>query len=437
MRWIALLFVAVTFAGCAGQVDPPEPIVETPVELDDAMALYAAGAESANMALLGTWEQSSEEADAWEDYIFLDAGSTIQILQNTDRAGLELVEVSSISGTGPKDVKVSDDGKYLFIGNDEQGSAYGTTATGRAGGFYVYNIEDKANPDQTHFLSVGPTRGPHMVFYIQQPDGTELVLGANGDISINEFDRDTGMLTERSRYAPDYLTDVNRSPDVIDAYYQVYAHDMFAMVDGDRTLMYVANWDAGLRIVDITDPSNPIELGAWNDYPSGHSGNLHTVATEWIGDKRITVGSVEVGFEVVGGVPYALDNEKSIVYVWDTTDPADIQLIGEWENPDGIVAGQSGLAAPLATGDEVMSTHNFQLEGGIIYLAHYGLGVFIIDIRTPELQAEPQIIGFSDPGNTWDVIIAGGAVLGTGGYGLTGYAFPLLPVGPDGLFSRA
>lgn len=438
MRWLPLLFVMTAFAGCASDAPAGDPEVpEDPaVELEDALAAYRAGNETSNLALVGEYDNTGEEADAWQDYVFVDAGSTVRILQQIGVNGTwELAEVAAIPGTGPKDVKVSDDGEWLFIGNDEQGSNTPVAPTGRAGGFYTYFIGDKANPEQTQFLPVGPLRGPHMVFYHQQADGTELVLGANADISINRFDRDTGALTEASRYAPDYVIDVNRDPMVVDAYYQLYAHDMFVMEDNssgqDQTLMYVANWDAGLRVVDVTDPDSPQELGSWNDFPDGHSGNLHTVATEWIGDRRITVGSVEVGFAVVGGIPYATDTEQTPVYIWDTTDPSDIRLIGQWVNPDGLTAGRQDL------GETLYSPHNFQLEGGIIYIAHYALGVFAIDIRTPELQAAPEMIGYYKAGHTWDVIIAQGAVIGSGGYGLVGMEFPVLERGPAGLFSRA
>lgn len=439
-RMLALMLVATAMAGCASEEPAPDAAPQelppTPTAHDLAAAArdaLADGAPDVNLRKLANFPAGGEEADAWGDYLFLDRGSNIDIVHMDVADGnVSFSEVSSFTATGPKDVKVSDDGNFLFLGNDEQLSGAPLDAV-RAGGFYVYDVSDKAAPTFVSKLGVGQLRGPHMVFYHQQPDGTELVLGANADVSINRFDRETGTLTELSRYAPNPVTDVNRDPQVIDAYYQLYTHDMFVMEDPvGKTLLYTASWDAGVHIVDITDPSNPVKLGAWNDFGGDETGNLHTVATEWIGDRRITVGSVEVGFAIVGGIPFLTGTERSVLYVWDTTDLANPTLLGTWENPEGIGPGGT------PTDSEVRSTHNLQLEDGRIYMAHYGLGVWVLDVSTPENQAAPQILAFDRAGgNLWDTIVHQGVVLTSGSAGLTGYHFPLDVLGPTGISSRA
>src|SRR5262245_26999454 len=54
--------------------------------------------------------------------------------------------------------------------------------------------------------------------------------------------------------------------------------------DTGRVLDYVAYWDSGMRILDVTDPANPIEVGAY-DYP-GAPGNCcaHSTAPTPSGD---------------------------------------------------------------------------------------------------------------------------------------------------------
>jgi hypothetical protein len=206
---------------------------------------------------------------------------------------------------------------------------------------------------------------------------------------------------------------------------------MFVMQDpiDNRTLMYTASWDAGLHIVDISNPANPVQVGAWNDYPDGHTGNLHTVATEWIGERRITVGAVEVGFQVVGGVPYYTDAEASVVYVWDSTDAAAIRLLGTWTNPWGYTPGASSANA--------YSTHNLQLEQGRVYLAHYGLGIWVLDVSTPERQAAPMEVAFQlGIGSVWDVIVHQGVMFSSGS-GVQPWHFLPDTLGADGIHSRA
>ncbi len=439
---LAALVAAPVLAGCLSD-DEAGLAVQT--RLEDALGLWREGAPLANVVVLGEWRDGgAEEADAWGDFLAVDRGPAVHILNVSDPEAI--TEVSVISGPfTAKDVKFSDDGQWLFIGDDA--AASGTSGAGgldlpaQAGGFYVYDVSDKENPQFASHLPVGPRRGPHMLAYHQTAGGEELVVGANADVSINRFDRETGTLTEIARYEADPLTAFNRGPNVVDAYYQGMAHDMFVMEDPieGRTLMYVANWDAGLRIVDLSTPSQPVEIGAWNDFPDGHSGNLHTVSTEWIGDRRITVGAVEVGFDIVGGIPFALDQERSVVYVWDTTDPEAIQVLGEWENPDGTPPGQGGLAAAQVTGDEILSTHNLQLENGRVYMAHYGLGVWILDVSTPEAQAEPQVMAYylEDGQNTWDVVVHHGVMWSSGVEGVIGLNFLLDRMGPGGVTSRA
>lgn len=433
---VLVLLAMSALAGCSDN-PPADDADGAGPQLVDALAAYDAGAESANIDHLGQWDAGggTQEIDAWGHYLFVDDDADVQILDVKDPLNVE--EVGRFTGlTDIQDIKISDDGDWLFIGNDQEGSSPPLGGVGPlVGGIYVVDVSDKANPELKSYLAVGPRRGPHMVDYFQTADGDELVFGANADISINRFDRATGTLTELARYEADLVSAYNRDPMVFDVYYQGYAHDMFVDQDASgRVNLYVANWDAGLRIADITDPANPVEIGGWNDFPEGHEGNLHTVATERIGDRTITVGAVEVGFAVVGGVAYATNQDRSIVYVWDTTDPANIVLLGTWENPRGLPSDRD-----LAEGAS-SSTHNLQLEHGRIYLAHYTMGVFILDISTPDLQEGPGLLAFRDEAddNVWDVILEDGILYASDEVrGIV--ALHYLPdlVGPGGIDSRA
>ncbi|HJQ93727.1 MAG TPA: hypothetical protein VJ874_05525, partial [Candidatus Thermoplasmatota archaeon] len=295
--WLLVIVSGTLLAGCSGaglgadgEADAPWPTMV------DALAAYNAGQQSANMERLGQWGERGDEIDACDHWLFVDAGATVQILDMTDPANP--VEVADVVGLPDiQDVKSSDDCQWLFVGNDQEGSAPPLGGVGPlVGGIYVVDVSDKANPSIASHLPVGPRRGPHMVYYFEDGNGRELVFGANADVSINEFDRDSGTLRELARYQPDLVTAYNRDPEVFDAYYQGWTHDMVASVDPGtgESLLYTASWDAGLRVVDIDDPSNPVELGGWNEFPEGHEGNIHTVATDWIDGRSITVGAVEV-----------------------------------------------------------------------------------------------------------------------------------------------
>jgi len=423
MRLLAALLGALTLAGCLAPSAAQDPLDAAAAQpLVDVLAALEAGEPSANLRLLGEWRNSGSEIAAHGDLVYVMRSGTVVVLDVSDVSNIR--DIATIQGPHRVlDVKLSADGKYLFVGDDDEG-AIEPLASARlvAGGLYVYDVEDPKDARLVDYLPIGPRRGPHMVFYHQYPDGREVVFGANADISINAFDREAGTLTTLARYEPDIVFGYNRHPYVFDVLYQGWAHDMFVQTEPDgRVLMYVANWDAGLRIVDVTDPASPQELGGWNSFGDGESGNLHTVSAEWIDGRRIVVGSAEVGFAVVGGIGYAQGAEPGMLYVWDATDPADIQLLGTWENPEKIKAGGRPV---LDKG--VMSTHNLQLEGGLVYLAHYALGVFVVDVSTPERQAAPEAVAYyREPGmSTWDVIVHRGIVFSSGSEGVLGLDFP-------------
>lgn len=438
---ILVLLAVAALAGCSESRD--EPVAGDPEPglppLADALAAYRAGEPSANIERLGQWGEGAAEIDACNHWLFVDAGAAVQVLDVSDPSNPQ--EVSRVEGLpGILDVKSSDDCNWLFVGEDSEASMEIPVAGGRTGtgGFYVVNVEDKTKPNLVSSLAVGLRRGPHMVYYHEMSDGRELVFGANADVSINEFDREAGTLRELSRYQPDIVTAYNRDPEVFDVLYQGWTHDMVAAIDPETgdSILYTASWDAGLRIVDLADPGNPVELGGWNSFPEGHEGNLHTVSTERIGDRSITVGAVEVGFAVVGGYHYLMGTDRSIVYVWDTTDPSNIVLLGTWENPDGEPAGRD---QGVLFGEELSSTHNLQLEQGRIYLAHYALGVFVLDVSTPDAQSGPLLLGYhQEPDdNVWDVVLADGLLYSSGGAGVIVLHYMPDVLGPGGIDSNA
>jgi len=440
---LAVLLLASTMVGCLGttgedDIDPAsEDVGNATGELEDVQDALEDGEPSANVDVLGAWRDGvSEEADPHEDLLFVDRGDHAAILNvsredEPEKVG-EITDVPTLV-----DIKVSDDGNYAFLADDQQGTTDETGGTGPlTGGVYVFDVSDPSSPERVSYEPVGPSRGPHMVYYQQTADGDELVFAAAGDsVVVHAFDRESGELEELSRYTPGQLAQ-DRHPNRVGALYntQGWLHDMFVMQEDDgRLLMYVAAWDAGLHVVDVTDPESPEQLGTWSDFGDDEAGNLHTVATDWIGDRRITVGAVEVGFAVVGGTLYATGDETSVTYVWDTTDPENPELLGTWTNPVDPTSGRD-----YAPEEEISSTHNLQLEEGRVYQAHYDLGVWVIDVSTPDNQTEPETLGYhyTDEMNTWDVVLTDGVMYTSGNVGVKALTFALDEPG-TGLTSRA
>jgi hypothetical protein len=444
---LVLLAAMAVAAGCIGAVDEDGAGELAADEADrttmeDPTAALEAGEDAANLDLLHHWAVSDgQEADPAGDHLYVSRGDHVSILDTSDPN--RTTEVGTIDDVpNSLDVKVTGDGRFAFVADDTEASGDPQGGTGPlTGGIYTVDVSDPEDPERLDYEPVGNSRGPHMVYYHNATDGEYVYAAAGNEVVIHAFYRGEGVLQEVARYEPGQGTQ-DRHPSSVGAYYnpRAWLHDMFVHEDPDGpTMMYVAAWDGGLHVVDVSDPENPEREGVWNDFSEDEPGNLHTVATEWIGDTRVTVGSVEVGFDVVGGTEYAEGDEESTVYVWDTTDPSNPTLVTRWTNPVEETTGRTTTAAGELPGENLTSPHNLQLENGRLYLAHYKLGVWVLDLSTAEAREDPTVLGYrnTEDMNVWDVVLQDGAVYTSGQSGVRSLAFPLEAIGPGGVTSRA
>lgn len=213
---------------------------------------------------------------------------------------------------------------HNIVINEESGFAYavGSDSGGETcgGALHMINIQDPVNPTfagcfadtRTGGRGTGATHDAQCVIY-NGPDrefqGREICLSSNGTaLSIADVtDKSTpvalsvarypnvsythqGWLTEDHRYF--YLNDEGDEMsevvdatrtlifDVSDLEDPILANEYFGpssaidhnlYIDGD--LMYQTNYVEGLRIVDISDPVNPIEIGHFDTVPYGPNDN--------------------------------------------------------------------------------------------------------------------------------------------------------------------
>ncbi len=151
-------------------------------------------------------------------------------------------------------------------------------------------------------------------------------------------------------------------------------HDLY--VEPGRA--YLDYWDAGLIIVDLTDPLRPRELGRYDGYARRMTNHSSWVTT--IGGRKICI----TGDEDFGAHARILD----------VTNPAEIHLLSEWQ-----------------TRPEV-SIHNILADGDRAYIAHYQDGVRVLDLSNP---AEPRQTAYF---NTWDPAESQGAFFFQGALGI-------------------
>ena len=156
-------------------------------------------------------------------------------------------------------------------------------------------------------------------------------------------------------------------------------HDLFVHRRDDRTIAYLAYWQRGLEVLDVTDPAQPRLIG-----------NSAPTPGQWTHSVWVDGAFAYVGEENPGGQ----------VRVYDVSNLAEPRAVG-------VLASTQGDAA---------SAHNVQVAGGYVYASWYQDGLRAFEARGAAAPAEVGYLhtwngtaqGFYE-GN-WDVFVEGGRI---------------------------
>jgi len=155
-----------------------------------------------------------------------------------------------------------------------------------------------------------------------------------------------------------------------------------------KMLDYVGYWDSGLRILDVTDPTHPVEAGAFDYGPGTGYRNAHGAVASPSGD-YVYVGD-EFGFDQRGGI-HVFDARTC-----DGTSHCTPTPIAFWQrqSPD---AGAPPPVGPFFASFVAFDVHNmFPLGENGLLVANYRLGVRLLDVTD---KTNPNEISFYLPNN--------------------------------------
>lgn len=259
-----------------------------------------------------TYSSSWRDMKVYQDHVFV-------VADNVGSHGLQVFDLTKLRNLPDSVVTFQEDAHLSTFGsahnifiNEETGYAYVVGADQPCEGYLIVDISNPANPQyETCYADYntgndgGYTHDVQCVVY-NGPDtehvGKEICLGCNEDalsivdvtnknniapISVgnyNSFYTHQGWLTEDHRYfiqddeLDEYsgntyftktiiwdLVDLD-NPVVLEEYIgQSTSIDHNLYIVGDR--VYQANYTSGLRILDITDISNPEQIGFFDTYP--------------------------------------------------------------------------------------------------------------------------------------------------------------------------
>jgi hypothetical protein len=179
------------------------------------------------------------------------------------------------------------------------------------------------------------------------------------------------------------------------AFRTVYAHDTNFFFDPvtEKPLLFVAYAYDGMKVLDISQPNNPVLIGRWlPTQDTAHKHYTHSVTAE-----RMDSGELII---VVGAETFEEENQDipSPVWILDGTSmvaadaplsedgAAEPDYLSDWVNPDNAPAG-----------DLTNSVHFFRQQDGLLYLSHYHGGVWVIDLRDDAARARPEHVAYIMP----------------------------------------
>lgn len=216
-------------------------------------------------------------------------------------------------------------------------------------GVFIYDVSDPARPQFTGWYVVPPSSDEdpdaawniHNIFLSPTRD-ILYVINQSGAQDLRLIDvSDPTNPVEVGRYSvPNSLEE------------DLFPHDVNVVEQDGREIAYANYWDAGLRILDTTDPGAIVELGVWDD------DGVHSHAG-W-------------PFESDGRRYYAHGGEghDQGLTIVDVTDPQAPVVVGYYESRDGI------------------SIHNIEVRDGLAYIAYYIDGLRVVDLSDPTNPVE-------------------------------------------------
>ena len=347
---------------------PPAAVTSAEVRCEDDRA---AGFDCADvdlqaylpLASIGA-EPGERVSDAWgwtdpetgREYGLVGRSGGAAIVDVTDAVNPVYLGVIPANRSGARDLKVYAD--HLFFTGDGAG-AHGLVV------FDLTRLRDVTNPPlefdpDLRWDGIGSAHN----LIIDTGAGTAFTVSTSGD--GHTCGGGLVMIDIRQPLAPEFAGCYTDTEGLI---FQGRTHDAQCLVyDGPdtdyvgRELCFASN-ETALRIVDVTDKSNPRPISA-AAYPG-----VAYIHQGWLSDDRRHFYLDDELDELVG----TTDRTKTIV--WDVTDLDDPVVVADYYGPNNA------------------TDHNLYVKGDRMYQANYQAGFRVIDISDPENLRE---VGYFD-----------------------------------------
>jgi hypothetical protein len=351
-----------------------------------ATNISAAGAAGNPMKLVGSlnpWKNgafSNVAADASRQVAYLGSydDQGVAVIDTTDPTHPVLTTVLSTHITG--DALTSDSADLDLVGRYLAVSHQAWSGEGAFAGISIYDTKpDPYHPTLLRHIAIPGPFGIHTVQLDPEVEAGRPYAYANG------FEGNTqvaivniltgGILGYYASPEPPGCQPSESDCQIFNA-----AHEGFIQRHprSGRVLDYVSYWDSGLRIVDVTDPTNPVEVGSLDYGPGTADCCAHYAAATLSGDWIYLED--EIGIGGTGGV-HILD-----AHACDGTSYCSPSEVGFWHiNGHPVQAAAvngrgSGAIYGVYQRYYTWDAHNLDLKGeNTLLVANYTMGVRLID----------------------------------------------------------
>jgi hypothetical protein len=234
-------------------------------------------------------------------------------------------------------------------------------------GFYLYDVTDPANPTQVGDWFPTPGHGNHNVAL---QDGVAY-LATSFNFEIDIVDVSGGTFERLATWEPGDWNEDWAMPT------NAPLHDLY--VQGDRA--YCAYWDAGVFVVDVSDPANPSFVARAGEYTLEENRALSRQAyLEPGGNAHYVTVNEDATVLAEGGESWDLDAEDdsggpSGITFYDVTDETSPERVGHVDPPVS--------ASNAYRGGTWTTSHNFELANDRLYASWYQGGVTVHDVSDP------------------------------------------------------
>lgn len=429
MRFAALLILLLlgpALAGCTGKPAPSStddtlkdllgllPIPLFPIEQDHDHSDPLAHNDGANLLPTafhsGYGEGRASDLPAHQGFseLFVRNGLAFLGRRGGDDGGFLIFDVKdpmnpkrldAFPGLANYDMESTHDNQFVFFVsqylNHEQPASIPPDDPGEVPrGIHIVDVSNPAQPTEAGYFPV-PTRGVHTITYHRTEAGRELVAAQTYDFLP---DPSLGLPVPNQGINPIaqrvLLFDFLRTPqphlellstfekhELNPVFNYFFPHDVAIQKHPvtKQLIMYVAYWNLGAYLVNINDPKNPVELSRLNDFSPSKLKSIHLAAPA---DTLIEGRHVTVTEPEIGPAP-----ETGQYTLFDTTDPKNPKRLGYWTLPGEL----------QNTHELRFSPHNFEVDHGHLYLAHYHAGVWVVDVSNGTLLEKPEAVAYAQP----------------------------------------